>query len=305
MAPTGTGRTVIQPAEQAFETPPAPSTTLAPLVWPVFLTLGAVFVVAQVMGGALFVGFLASKVMEGGGAMPEARLLSAWIEEVLASPTVFVATSLASEGLYLAASLTAAGIGTETYEKRLRTRSGRVGGLDLAAMLIGTLCVGEALDACAALLGLRSRMLKYMLAAVRHSTQGQFVAVIAVGGLLAPVAEEVLFRGFVQTRLTQRWGRWPSIVVTAALFGLAHMDPVHSPIAFAIGFFLGWIVEVSGTIRTSCVAHAANNILSFCMMRVFTERWSSTAQWAALGACLLLLFLSVTWLRWSYARPPA
>jgi hypothetical protein len=63
----------------------------------------------------------------------------------------------------------------------------------------------------------------------------------------------------MQTRLVQRVGRWPGILISAALFGLIHADPVQGPLAFLLGIFLGWTAEVLGGIRPSIAAHAVNN----------------------------------------------
>ena len=60
-------------------------------------------------------------------------------------------------------------------------------------------------------------------------------------GLLAPVAEELLFRGWLYTALRARWGVAPGFVITAILFAAMHWDANHRhivlvlPLALALG----------------------------------------------------------------------
>jgi membrane protease YdiL (CAAX protease family) len=78
-------------------------------------------------------------------------------------------------------------------------------------------------------------------------------------GVLGPLAEELLFRGVIQARFTERWGRGIAIPVAAALFGVAHMDLVQGTFAFLFGLFLGWAADRYGSLRPAILAHAVNN----------------------------------------------
>ena len=51
-------------------------------------------------------------------------------------------------------------------------------------------------------------------------------------GLGPGFGEELLFRGYIQTRLRQRWPRLVALAVTACLFGFIHFDLVQG--AFAV-----------------------------------------------------------------------
>lgn len=81
--------------------------------------------------------------------------------------------------------------------------------------------------------------------------------------LLAPVAEETFFRGLLFGGL-RRWAKaWPSILVSAVLFALVHVDPiVILPILF-LGVVLSWIVERRRSLVPAIVAHLAFNLFGF------------------------------------------
>ena len=86
--------------------------------------------------------------------------------------------------------------------------------------------------------------------------------VLVMAWVIGGAIEDVFYRGFIQTPLAERWGRWPAIGASAAIFGLAHSDVVHSTLMVLMGLLLGWLVEVHGSIRPAIVAHVGNNTLS-------------------------------------------
>jgi uncharacterized protein len=88
--------------------------------------------------------------------------------------------------------------------------------------------------------------------------------VLAVG--LAPITEEFLFRGWIYTSLRFRFGMWPAILASAALFGGAHYEDTHlyAAAVFPVGIALAAIRERTGSVKTSMLFHAVNNFVAFC-----------------------------------------
>jgi len=78
-------------------------------------------------------------------------------------------------------------------------------------------------------------------------------------GLLAPIAEEILFRGLL-LRLLLPYGKRFAILATAFLFGIFHGNIVQSPFAFVIGLLLGY-VALEYSIGWAMVLHMINNML--------------------------------------------
>ncbi len=78
-------------------------------------------------------------------------------------------------------------------------------------------------------------------------------------GILAPISEEILFRGLIQ-RLMMPYGKKAAIFCSAFLFGLFHGNLVQSPYAFLIGLILGY-VTAEHSILWAIVLHMLNNIL--------------------------------------------
>lgn len=116
--------------------------------------------------------------------------------------------------------------------------------------------------------------------------------------LLAPLAEEVVFRG-AALRLMLRSDRvrpWAAIIISALLFGLAHANPAQLPHAILIGILLGWIYWRTGSIVPTVLYHWVNNSVAFLLAQIYPDpdlKISELVPNAALASCLSLLVLAV------------
>ena len=96
------------------------------------------------------------------------------------------------------------------------------------------------------------------------------IADVLSAGLIAPVAEEMFFRGLLQTMFRAVFKRsWPAIVVAAALFALVH--PAWSwPQILVLGTCLGYTYERTGNLWASITMHASFNLFSIYLFTHFT-----------------------------------
>ena len=83
------------------------------------------------------------------------------------------------------------------------------------------------------------------------------------GVVVAPITEEVLFRGFLLPPLITQMGRWPAIFTGGLLFGLLHGSdaPAIMPLA-VLGVMLGWLRVASRSLWPALTLHMVNNILA-------------------------------------------
>jgi len=89
------------------------------------------------------------------------------------------------------------------------------------------------------------------------------LAVALVGtAAVAPLAEEVFFRGFVFPPLRRRLGLVAGIAVDAALFALLHFTPTVFPPIFALGVFFCLLYEFTGSLWPGMMLHATVNTLA-------------------------------------------
>ena len=87
--------------------------------------------------------------------------------------------------------------------------------------------------------------------------------------ILPPVIEEFIFRGALFQGF-RNCGLFKTAFFTALMFGLAHGNLNQLMYAFAIGMFLAYLVEASGSVFASMLAHALIN--GTTVVLVFLER---------------------------------
>lgn len=78
----------------------------------------------------------------------------------------------------------------------------------------------------------------------------------------APLAEEIVFRGVIQSRLEQAMPVWVAVALQAALFGLIHGTPIQIGYAFLIGLLFGVLRCRTGSILPGIAAHAVFNAMN-------------------------------------------
>ena len=88
--------------------------------------------------------------------------------------------------------------------------------------------------------------------------------------LLAPILEEVMFRGAIQGYLTRKLGNpWLAMAIAALVFGVYHMNPVQVVYASMFGFILGWMYYRTGSLMSVIVGHVLNNSIATLTMLMF------------------------------------
>ena len=109
------------------------------------------------------------------------------------------------------------------------------------------------------------------------------------GGILAPITEEILFRGLVQ-RTLEPYGKRVAILCSSLAFGICHGNRVQAPYAFLVGLVLGYVAS-EYSIAWAMVLHMVNNLVLGDMLPRLTSGMPEMA--AALVMWLILLTSAV------------
>ena len=81
--------------------------------------------------------------------------------------------------------------------------------------------------------------------------------------VLAPLFEELVFRGVLMPVVARRWGVLAGILCSALVFSLAHLSLSEAPPLFALGVGLGWLRWSSGRLFSTVLMHSLWNGLTF------------------------------------------
>ena len=90
----------------------------------------------------------------------------------------------------------------------------------------------------------------------------------AIVGVLAPVGEEIFFRGFLLAALVSAIGGLRGTLVSSAIFSVAHLNLSTLFPIFILGILLSWLYLRTGSIWPSIVAHAAQNLLALTILEI-------------------------------------
>ena len=167
-------------------------------------------------------------------------------------------------------------------------RSGRTGKTLLSVLLI--LVIGVlAQIATDALLTLVSPLIPDTMAQYNEMMQQlsdtSLISVLSLA-ILAPIAEEIFFRGVTMEmarRITPQ--AWVAVVLQAAIFGLAHGNPIQSAYTFLLGLVLGVIALYVGGLPATMLLHFSVNSSSYAASQLLG--WA--ADWGAAGYGLALV----------------
>jgi membrane protease YdiL (CAAX protease family) len=301
------------PAELPEEPGPPPASPFVPVVlvpvaaprpprvWTVFVVYVLALVSSMVAAGVLMV-ILALQIP--GPTIRSSRDFARALETTVETPSGFLSTLLCTAIVIGAVASIAAAVSPVAWRERLRLRSARFTFSAVLVSICGIVAIGLSASAMDGLgwlpesqfLGLYDEMVSGM------SGLTLLAAVLVIGG--APgIAEELLFRGYIQTRLSQRWGPGLAVLCTAFLFGLIHFDLVQGTFAFGMGLFLGWLTERTGSIWPAIVCHVGNNTFSTLATAAEVEIVGPLANATALAASVAVLGFAVWYLRRFFETP--
>jgi membrane protease YdiL (CAAX protease family) len=95
-----------------------------------------------------------------------------------------------------------------------------------------------------------------------------FIVLLVAAGVLAPIIEELFFRGFLFGLYRRRQPLWVAYAISSVLFTLLHIEPTRmSPpqiVGLSVGILLlavllAWMYQRTGSLIPSIIAHAVNN----------------------------------------------
>ena len=102
------------------------------------------------------------------------------------------------------------------------------------------------------------------------STAGYIFLFLAVV-IMAPIGEEIVFRGFLQKFLEQHWKDITrAVLVTSLLFAMIHFNPFWTIQIYMLGIILGFLSWKTQSIIPSIILHSMNNGVAF-VLTIFEE----------------------------------
>ena len=93
-------------------------------------------------------------------------------------------------------------------------------------------------------------------------------------GILAPLAEEVVFRGAILRTLLgimSKKNHWVAIMISAAIFGVVHANLAQFVNALLMGLLLGWMYYRTGSLVPGILLHWINNTMAYVLTNIMPQ----------------------------------
>lgn len=127
-----------------------------------------------------------------------------------------------------------------------------------------------------------------MLSSAGYESVTVLFAVYTV--ILAPVCEEITFRGLTMGYASKALPFWAANILQSLLFGIIHLNLLQGIHAFFLGLFLGWVCRAGHGIRFSILLHMIFNLLGMLFANAFANVLAlSFIGFALTGLALLIL----------------
>lgn len=92
---------------------------------------------------------------------------------------------------------------------------------------------------------------------------GLLPIVFLSGAIIAPIAEEIVFRGYMYKAFRDRFKPGYAILLSAALFSIIHLEWRAALSLFVIGIVLAYVYEKTGNLMAPITLHILNNSVAF------------------------------------------
>ena len=263
-------------------------------VWPVFVAYAAVFTGTLILGTILLIAGMAALIVQDPSLARNEQAMGRVIEEFAHSPWALIGSVLISSAALIAVPLVVLRLRRKQVRQSLRLDRLHVSSRAPFFATTGLLGLGQLPESFWALMGWSpGGVLETMPKVIQSANWSGRICLILVIGPVAGFAEELFFRGFMQTSLRDRWRPWIAVGITAIAFGLLHLDAVQSVFAVFAGVLLGWVTELTSSIRPAITAHAVSNSIGTAAAAIFPAPWSSVAHLWLLVLSLLFAAASI------------
>lgn len=223
-----------------------------PRIWPTILCFISALVLSILLTSMLV--FFAFP-----GSSSDASDAFEWAET---TPWVSRACIAITGGIFICAAIAGGLTSPIPIRKRLLLRWPRISVLELLLYCSGSIAFGIIPLAVLGLgIGHPSEFLQAEENLFQDLSGTHFAFVVMLMGVLTGISEELFFRGYIQTRLCERWGTKWGVFWTSLFFGMVHFDPTTIIWATCIGAYYGVLTQRTKSVVPAIACHSVHIIV--------------------------------------------
>jgi len=231
-----------------------------PRIWTVLCVGILTFPIAILVGGSV-VAFAA--IADAGMEVFREDAFSRWFEEYSQTRLGLAVLVLPGQAVFLVMALGAALLSPQPVSRRLGLHRGVLPLWTWAVFILATPIIAIlSSQVLSWFVDELSDSLKMMEQMMQAHADGFLWGLILMVAVVPGVVEELMFRGYVQTRLAERWHPGLAILISAIVFSAAHLDPIHMLGVLPLGLWLGAVAWRADSVLPAMLCHAGNNVIA-------------------------------------------
>jgi membrane protease YdiL (CAAX protease family) len=158
--------------------------------------------------------------------------------------------------------------------------------------------VGDELDRIIQLIIPMPEFLNELLKVMIAQTLFDWIILIIGTVIIASIAEELLFRGFLQVTLENKGDVTRAVILTSLSWTLIHANPFWAVQIFVMGIIIGFLVWRTDSVIPGIIAHGLNNFLSLLFINLNLD---TILDWYLMGDHVnpVILIPAIALLVWS------
>ncbi len=258
------------PPESADEVVVAELVTVpvvCPRVWTALLVGTLAIPLATIVGGVVLAAWMLVELGPRGFTQDPSVATS--LEGFSQTRVGLMVVVLPGQLVFLGAAAGAAWLSPQSLRDRLCLRRGGLPYWSWLVLMVGTPIIGVLSSHLLSLVvDEMSDQLKLVEAMMRTHVRDFPVGLIVIVAVVPGVVEELLFRGYLQSRLLQRWPPLLAVGASALIFSAAHLDPIHVLGVIPLGVWLGTVAWRAGSVWPAILCHAVNNAVAVAAVAV-------------------------------------
>lgn len=147
---------------------------------------------------------------------------------------------------------------------------------------------------------------EFVKSAIEERTRSGVLVLFLPVVIVAPIAEEMFFRGLLFRSYLRRYSVTKAVWTSAVVFALFHLNPWQAIIALPLGLAFAWLVLRTGSIVPGMLCHAMVNFSTNFLLGPFgtllgysDEYWETAKHFPppmlAIGAAMTLVGSAILW----------
>ncbi len=232
-----------------------------PRVWTALLVGILAIPLAGIVGGVILVA--AMFVSRGTEMFGTDATMTDWLEGFAQTRWGLLVLVVPGQLVFLGAAVGAAWLSPQPSRTRLGLRWGGLPLWSWLVLMLGTPIIGVLSSHLLSLVtDDLSDQLQLVESMMRTHVRDFPIGLIVIVALVPGFVEELLFRGYLQSRLLRRWPPVLAIGFSTLVFSAAHLDPIHVLGVIPLGLWLGTIAWRAGSVWPAILCHTVNNAVA-------------------------------------------